>query len=136
MCCTFGQITNYNSHFLFGCRVLGSINWLRNFSSEYKIPNLISFESQSVIFIYYLQVVSPYNILNSTDTGVCVTGPAVGLTAWQALMIEGVTTGVLILLVCAVWDPRSGNGDCGPLKFLVMIFMTSVVVVSTHIYIN
>jgi len=53
------------------------------------------------------------------------------LTAWQALLIEAITTGVLILLVCAVWDPKSGNGDCGSLKFLVMIFLTSVVVVST-----
>jgi len=52
------------------------------------------------------------------------------LTAWQALLIEAITTGVLMLLVCAVWDPKSGNGDCGPLKFLVMIFLTSVVVVS------
>jgi len=70
--------------------------------------------------------------LNSSDSGYCVTSPVVGLTAWQALIIEGITTGVLILLVCAVWDPKSGNGDCGPLKFLVMIFFASVVVVSTY----
>lgn len=69
--------------------------------------------------------------MNSSDSGVCVTSPVVGLTAWQALLIEAITTGVLILLVCAVWDPKSGNGDCGSLKFLVMIFLTSVVVVST-----
>jgi len=71
--------------------------------------------------------------LNSVESGVCVTSPVVGLTALQALLIEGVTTGVLILVVCAVWDPRSGNGDCGSLKFLVIIFMTSVVVVSTRV---
>ncbi|XP_025197871.1 aquaporin-like isoform X1 [Melanaphis sacchari] len=75
-----------------------------------------------------LVVISPYNILNSPDSGVCVTSPVVGLTAWQALLIEAITTGVLILLVCSVWDPKSGNGDCGSLKFLVMIFLTSVVV--------
>jgi len=69
--------------------------------------------------------------LNTSDSGVCVTSPVVGLFVWQALLIEAITTGVLILLVCAVWDPKSGNGDCGPLKFLVMIFLTSVVVVST-----
>ncbi|XP_060838630.1 aquaporin-like isoform X2 [Rhopalosiphum padi] len=75
-----------------------------------------------------LVAISPYNILNSSDSGVCVTSPVVGLTTWQALLIEAITTGVLILLVCAVWDPKSGNGDCGSLKFLVMIFLTSVVV--------
>ncbi|XP_015366197.1 PREDICTED: aquaporin-like isoform X2 [Diuraphis noxia] len=75
-----------------------------------------------------LVVISPYNILNSSETGVCVTSPVMGLTAWQALLIEAITTGVLMLLVCAVWDPKSGNGDCGSLKFLVMIFLTSVVV--------
>ncbi|XP_060864973.1 aquaporin-like isoform X1 [Metopolophium dirhodum] len=75
-----------------------------------------------------LVVISPYNILNSSESGVCVTSPVIGLTAWQAVLIEAITTGVLILLVCAVWDPKSGNGDCGPLKFLAMIFVTSVVV--------
>lgn len=79
---------------------------------------------------------SPYNILNSADGGVCVTAPVSGLTPWQALMIEAVTTGVLMLVVCSVWDPRSGNGDCGSLKFLVLIFLTSVVVVSTLTCIN
>jgi len=68
--------------------------------------------------------------LNSSESGICVTSPVIGLTAWQALLIEAITTGVLMLLVCAVWDPKSGNGDCGSLKFLVMIFLTSVVVVS------
>lgn len=67
--------------------------------------------------------------MNSSESGICVTSPVTGLTAWQALLIEAITTGVLMLLVCAVWDPKSGNGDCGPLKFLVMIFLTSVVVV-------
>ncbi|XP_025409664.1 aquaporin AQPcic-like isoform X2 [Sipha flava] len=75
-----------------------------------------------------LVVVSPYNILNTAEPGICVTSPVAGLTPWQALSIESMTTGVLILLVCAVWDPRSGNGDCGSLKFLVIIFMTSVIV--------
>lgn len=88
------------------------------------------FELQSLFFIYNLQVISPYNILNSTGSGICVTSLVSGMTPWQGVLLETVTTGVLILLVCAVWDPRSGNGDCGPLKFLVMIFMTSVVVVS------
>jgi glycerol uptake facilitator-like aquaporin len=68
--------------------------------------------------------------LNTAEPGICVTSPVAGLTPWQALSIESMTTGVLILLVCAVWDPRSGNGDCGSLKFLVIIFMTSVIVVS------
>lgn len=68
--------------------------------------------------------------MNSSDSGVCVTTPVMGLTAWQALLIEAITTGVLMLLVCAVWDPKSGNGETGFLKFVVMIFLTSVVVVS------
>jgi len=81
--------------------------------------------------VYNLQTITPYDILGS-NTGVCVTSPVVGLTWHQALLIEAITTGVLILLVCAVWDPRSGNGDCGSLKFLVMIFFTSVIVVSIY----
>lgn len=99
-----------------------------------KLPILTSFvyfaaEFLGAIIGYgVLVVISPYNILNSSDSGNCVTSPVVGLTVWQALIIEGITTGVLILLVCAVWDPKSGNGDCGPLKFLVMIFFASVVV--------
>lgn len=63
-----------------------------------------------------------------------MTIPVIGISVWQALLIEAITTGVLMLLVCAVWDPRSGNGDCGSLKFLVMIFLTSVVVVSIHLF--
>lgn len=96
---------------------------------------LYFFELQSLFCVYYLQVVSPYNILNSSGSGVCVTSLVSGMTPWQGALVETITTGVLILLVCAVWDPRSGNGDCGPLKFLVMIFMTSVVVVSYCKYI-
>lgn len=84
------------------------------------------------MIVSHLQVITPYNILNSADSGICVTVPVEGISVWQALLIEAITTGVLMLLVCAVWDPRSGNGDCGSLKFLVMIFLTSVVVVSIH----
>lgn len=60
-----------------------------------------------------------------------MTSPVNGLSEWQALSIEGITTGLLILVVCAVWDPRNGHGESVPLKFLVIIFLTSVVVVST-----
>lgn len=73
-------------------------------------------------------------MLNSEGSGICVTSPVVGLSVWQALLIESITTGVLILLVCAVWDPRSGNGDAGSLKFFVIIFFTSVVVVSINMF--
>lgn len=129
-----GKLPIITAIFYLAAEFLGALIGYGILVVSIKYTYLTSFELRNVIFIYYLQVVSPYNILNSTETtGVCVTGPAVGLTAWQALMIEAVTTGVLILLVCAVWDPRSGNGDCGSLKFLVMIFMTSVVVVSTCI---
>jgi len=68
--------------------------------------------------------------LNSLESGVCVTSPVVGLTAWQALLIEAVTTGVLVILVCALWDPKTNNGDFGFLTFFIMIFLSSVVVVS------
>ncbi|KAE9534820.1 hypothetical protein AGLY_008112 [Aphis glycines] len=101
-----------------------------------KLPILTAFVYFSAEFLGaiigygVLVVISPYNILSSStgSSGICVTSPVVGLTAWQALLIEAITTGVLILLVCAVWDPKSGNGDCGSLKFLVMIFLTSVVI--------
>jgi len=125
-----GQITTNNSFILFRGRVFGCFNWLWNSSGMYTSNSLL-FQLWIKICVYNLQVISPYNILNSSESGVCVTSPAIGLTAWQALLIEGITTGVLMLVVCAVWDPRSGNGDCGPLKFLVIIFLTSVVVVST-----
>lgn len=97
---------------------------------------LVVSELNMILKYYYIicfdnwQVVAPYNILNTTDSGVCVTSPVAGLSPGQALLIEAITTGVLILLVCAVWDPRSGNGDCGSLKFCVIIFFTSVIVVS------
>ncbi|KAL4148047.1 hypothetical protein QTP88_002351 [Uroleucon formosanum] len=77
----------------------------------------------AVIGYEVLVVISSYNKSNSLESGVCVTSPVIVLTTWQTLLIEAVTTGVSILLVCAVWDPKSGNGDCGPLKFLVMIFL-------------
>ncbi|XP_050534300.1 aquaporin-like isoform X2 [Daktulosphaira vitifoliae] len=76
-----------------------------------------------------LVVVTPYNMLDgSFGEGICVTSPVIGLSVWQALSIESLATGSLILLVCSVWDPRNDNGDCGPLKFLVIIFLTSMVV--------
>ncbi|VVC43229.1 Hypothetical protein CINCED_3A000152 [Cinara cedri] len=74
-----------------------------------------------------LVALAPYNILDPSE-GVCVTTLVSGITETQGLLIEAITTGLLMLLVCAVWDPRSGNGDCASLKFLVIIFLTSVVV--------
>lgn len=68
------------------------------------------------------------------NSGICVTSPVSGLSEWQALSIESITTGILILVVCNVWDPRNGHGDSVPLKFLAIIFLTSVVVVSTYNY--
>ncbi|XP_022161344.1 aquaporin-like isoform X3 [Myzus persicae] len=75
-----------------------------------------------------LVVISPYNILSSSGSGVCVTSPVVGLTEWQALLIEAITTGLLVTLVCALWDPKTNNGEFGFLTFFIMIFLSSVVV--------
>ncbi|XP_050433717.1 aquaporin-like isoform X2 [Adelges cooleyi] len=76
-----------------------------------------------------LVVITPYNMLDAQlNANICVTSPIESLSASQALLIEAIATGCLMMVVCAVWDPRSGSGDCAPLKFLAVILLTSMVV--------
>nr|CAD7258471.1 unnamed protein product [Timema shepardi] len=69
-----------------------------------------------------LQVVTPDSILRSKSNGsccaLCVTLPHPELSAFQAVLAEGLATSVLILVVCAVWDKRNErNTDSVPLRF-------------------
>lgn len=50
--------------------------------------------------------------------GFCVTTPNAGITTAQAVGIEFLATGVLVLVCCGVWDPRNSKlHDSVPLKF-------------------
>lgn len=54
--------------------------------------------------------------------GPCCTVPHGGLNAAQAVLGEFVGTGALLILCCAVWDPRNANNTDGiPLKFGLLI---------------
>lgn len=48
----------------------------------------------------------------------CVTDLHPDLTAIQGLLLEGISTGILMLVACAVWDHRNvKNTDSVPLRF-------------------
>ncbi|XP_065087985.1 aquaporin-like [Ochlerotatus camptorhynchus] len=50
--------------------------------------------------------------------GFCVTTPNDAITTMQAVGIEFLATGVLVLMCCGVWDPRNSKlHDSVPLKF-------------------
>lgn len=54
--------------------------------------------------------------------GPCCTVPHPGLSAAQAVLGELVGTAALLMLCCAVWDPRNAhNTDSGPIKFGLLI---------------
>jgi len=46
---------------------------------------------------------------NSTEPGLCTTVPRADLHPGQAVAIEFMVTSCLILVVCAVWDPRNAK---------------------------
>ena len=61
-----------------------------------------------------LKVVTPASRL----TSVCVTELHADLTAIQGLLLEGISTGILVLVACAVWDSRNAkNTDSVPIRF-------------------
>lgn len=56
--------------------------------------------------------------LENGSAGFCVTMPNAGITTMQAVGIEFLATGVLVLVCCGVWDPRNAKmHDSVPLKF-------------------
>ncbi|KAH8300328.1 hypothetical protein KR044_012947, partial [Drosophila immigrans] len=54
--------------------------------------------------------------------GVCITTLANDIGIWQGVLIEFVITSILIMLCCAVWDPRNANfGDSVSLRFGIAV---------------
>ncbi|XP_031829607.1 aquaporin-like isoform X2 [Nomia melanderi] len=69
-----------------------------------------------------LKVVTPAGHLTSTGSGesdvFCVTDLHGDLSAIQGLLVEGIATGILMLVACAVWDPKNvKNTDSVPVRF-------------------
>ncbi|OAD55119.1 Aquaporin AQPAe.a [Eufriesea mexicana] len=69
-----------------------------------------------------LQMVTPSGRLTSKtqdDIGMfCVTDLHADLSAIQGLMLEGISTAILMLVACAVWDSRNAkNSDSVPIRF-------------------
>ena len=69
-----------------------------------------------------LKVVTPGGRLTSKGPAeggsFCVTDLHADLTAIQGLLLEGVSTGILVLVACAVWDSRNArNTDSVPIRF-------------------
>lgn len=81
-----------------------------------------------------LIVVTPENIIypeDATGPGLCSTVPRPDLTPVQAVAIEYLSTTVLILICCGVWDPRNAqHQDSIPLKFGLAITAIGCIVVS------
>lgn len=56
--------------------------------------------------------------VNATGPGLCSTVPHPDVTPFQAVAVEYIATSVLILMCCAIWDPRNAKYQEGvPLKF-------------------
>lgn len=63
--------------------------------------------------------------------GFCATKPHAKTTVMQAIVIETIITGVLILVCCAVWDKRNAHKQdsiCTRFGFIVAVI--SIVAVS------
>nr|XP_034190220.1 aquaporin AQPAe.a-like isoform X1 [Osmia lignaria] len=76
----------------------------------------------AVIGYGMLKVVTPADRLTSKSTieadMFCVTDLHADLTAIQGLLLEGISTGILMLVACAVWDRRNEhNTDSVPIRF-------------------
>lgn len=66
----------------------------------------------------YLTPSNVFSSVNSTSPGVCSTVPHPDLKPVDAFIIEYMITTVLVLISCAVWDPRNATSqDSVPLKF-------------------
>lgn len=83
---------------------------------------LVSQLSGAVIGYGMLKMVTPANRLTSggpedTDT-FCVNILNADLSVMQGLLLEGISTGILMLVACAVWDSRNENNtDSVPIRF-------------------
>lgn len=68
-----------------------------------------------------LMVMTPPSIFHNLDNlgpQLCVTVPHAELSTLQAVAMEYISTSILILIVCGVWDPRNAHlQDSIPLKF-------------------
>ncbi|XP_017760336.1 PREDICTED: aquaporin AQPAe.a-like isoform X2 [Eufriesea mexicana] len=76
----------------------------------------------SILGFGMLKMVTPSGRLTSKtqdDIGMfCVTDLHADLSAIQGLMLEGISTAILMLVACAVWDSRNAkNSDSVPIRF-------------------
>ncbi|XP_063704947.1 aquaporin-like isoform X2 [Culicoides brevitarsis] len=74
----------------------------------------------SVLGYGLLKVISTHEAMfpaGEEATGLCVTMPAAGLGVTQAFFVEFICTGILVLVVCGIWDPRNKkHTDSTPLR--------------------
>lgn len=67
---------------------------------------------------YGLLVVITPEVALGGEKAFCVTMPNAALSSLQAVIVEAIITGILVLLCCSLWDKRnSHNTDGIPLKF-------------------
>lgn len=60
--------------------------------------------------------------------GLCVTMPHESLNLFQAIVVEFIATGCLMLACCGVWDPRNTkNTDSTPLRFGLVVSALALV---------
>ncbi|XP_017793997.1 PREDICTED: aquaporin-like isoform X2 [Habropoda laboriosa] len=83
---------------------------------------LISQTIGAIIGFGMLKMVTPVGRLTSKTENelamFCVTDLHADLSAIQGLLLEGISTGILMLVACAVWDTRNArNTDSVPLRF-------------------
>ncbi|GAB0097141.1 aquaporin [Sergentomyia squamirostris] len=68
-----------------------------------------------------LKAVTPAHVFrpfNATGPGLCTTMPHPDVTSFQAVSVEFIITSILIIICCAVWDPRNAKfHDSVPLRF-------------------
>lgn len=81
-----------------------------------------------------LIVITPEHIIYPEDfsgPGLCSTVPHPDLTPVQAVAIEYLSTTVLVLICCGVWDPRNAqHQDSIGLKFGLAITAIGLIMVS------
>lgn len=64
--------------------------------------------------------------------GVCVTKVNDELSLAQGFLVEFMATGILVWVVCGLWDPRnSKKGDSTPLRAGLTVAILVMVAVST-----
>ncbi|XP_060657953.1 aquaporin-like isoform X1 [Drosophila nasuta] len=71
----------------------------------------------------------PEDVVCSSDTpkGVCITALGEGISAGQGVLIEFLLTVILIIICCAVWDPRNATfGDSTGIRFGLAIACISL----------